>query len=398
MNQTTHHSLALPRPDDFYDIEVFNKNMQIIDGLLHKMAKAAPKQLAVTILASGTFVPAEYGLQGETVDVYIVGGGGGGARGSGTGNGGGAGGGGFCRMLRNVQLTEASYPIVIGAGGAASNTGNPGGATSAFGDILAGGNNGSSSDGGAGGSGGGAASLGTGFGGTGGTAGSGGNVGGSGSAVTTPGVGGGNIEYNPVNTYDCIAYGSGGGGGTRGRGGGAGGTNSSVVSEREGSLGGGGGGIRTNQEGQFGGTGGLGGGGGGGGFGGSGQSSGGGAGGSGLVYIYAPPRTTPVPFKQPQARPVTFTGCLTPAEIMDCGKSLEAYAVEIGILKAGICINVAKFADLETAKDFLASSVWPGADAVAELSEGYGIGDTYDGHVWIKKEQPEEAGHLEDAQ
>ena len=51
----------------------------------------------------------------------------------------------------------------------------------------------------------------------------------------------------------------------------------------------------------------------------------------------------------------------------------------IAIISNHAVINAAIFDNIETAQSFLASGVWPEADAVLELPEGYGIGDTYDG-------------------
>lgn len=63
----------------------------------------------------------------------------------------------------------------------------------------------------------------------------------------------------------------------------------------------------------------------------------------------------------------------------------------IAIISNQVVVNVAVFNDLETAQSFLASGVWPEADAVLELPEGYGIGDTYDGewHNQTFKPEPE---------
>jgi hypothetical protein len=60
--------------------------------------------------------------------------------------------------------------------------------------------------------------------------------------------------------------------------------------------------------------------------------------------------------------------------------------MNIGIIKNTTCIAAAVFHDLKTAKAFLAADVWPGADAVAELPDGYGIGDDYNGETWRKPE------------
>lgn len=63
----------------------------------------------------------------------------------------------------------------------------------------------------------------------------------------------------------------------------------------------------------------------------------------------------------------------------------------IAIISNQVVVNVAVFNDLETAQSFLESGVWPEADAVLELPEGYGIGDTYDGewHNQTFKPEPE---------
>jgi len=65
--------------------------------------------------------------------------------------------------------------------------------------------------------------------------------------------------------------------------------------------------------------------------------------------------------------------------------------MNIGIIKNTTCIAAAVFHDLKTAKAFLAADVWPGAGAVAELPDGYGIGDDYDGEKWRKPEVDIEA-------
>lgn len=63
----------------------------------------------------------------------------------------------------------------------------------------------------------------------------------------------------------------------------------------------------------------------------------------------------------------------------------------IAIISNHAVIDAAVFNDIETAQSFLASGVWPEADAVLELPEGYGIGDTYDGewHNQTFKPEPE---------
>jgi hypothetical protein len=60
--------------------------------------------------------------------------------------------------------------------------------------------------------------------------------------------------------------------------------------------------------------------------------------------------------------------------------------MNIGIIKSTVCVNSTIFDDLETAEEFLSTNVWPGADAVAELPDGYGIGDICTNGVWSKPE------------
>lgn len=63
--------------------------------------------------------------------------------------------------------------------------------------------------------------------------------------------------------------------------------------------------------------------------------------------------------------------------------------MNIAILKGGEVIDAAVFDDIEIAQEFLDASVWEDADAVAELPEGYGIGDSYADDEWEKAPQPE---------
>lgn len=62
--------------------------------------------------------------------------------------------------------------------------------------------------------------------------------------------------------------------------------------------------------------------------------------------------------------------------------------MNIAIIKDGTCINIALFDTLETAQSFLTAGVYD-ADAVVELPDGYGIGDSYDGSAWTKAPEPE---------
>ena len=56
--------------------------------------------------------------------------------------------------------------------------------------------------------------------------------------------------------------------------------------------------------------------------------------------------------------------------------------IPVGILKDGVCIDAAEFERLEDAQAFLLLGIWPSADAVAEIAEGYGIGDLFLDGVW----------------
>ena len=62
--------------------------------------------------------------------------------------------------------------------------------------------------------------------------------------------------------------------------------------------------------------------------------------------------------------------------------------MNIAIIKDNLCVNIALFDSLATAHTFLAAGVYD-ADAVVELPDGYGIGDSYDGSAWTKAPAPE---------
>ena len=63
--------------------------------------------------------------------------------------------------------------------------------------------------------------------------------------------------------------------------------------------------------------------------------------------------------------------------------------MRIAVIKNGAVIDASIFDTLQLAQSFLASGVWPEADAVLELPEGYGIGDTYDGEWHHQTVTPE---------
>ena len=81
-------------------------------------------------------------------------------------------------------------------------------------------------------------------------------------------------------------------------------------------------------------------------------------------------------------------GEASPGEVFEYLNKCMSKQVSAGIMKNGLCINAACFYDLETAERFLEKGVWPGADSVAVLPEGYGIGDYCDGTTgtWTKRE------------
>jgi len=61
------------------------------------------------------------------------------------------------------------------------------------------------------------------------------------------------------------------------------------------------------------------------------------------------------------------------------------------VLASGVVVDVAVFREIEMAWAFVAAGVWPGADAVAELPEGFGVGDLFDGETWTKgPQEPDE--------
>lgn len=97
----------------------------------------------VNFMVSGTWTPTKEDLKyGKISDLLIVGGGGGGSLGGG--------GGGYVREFTNIDLSNQTYTITVGAGGAAAATqtvtANSGGTTSAFGQSALGGGGGSGSN------------------------------------------------------------------------------------------------------------------------------------------------------------------------------------------------------------------------------------------------------------
>ena len=366
MNYTENLGLHLPELDDYYDIGQVNENMGKIDRAIGDLQTLLPKQLITTFLSSGTFRPADFGLaMGDEIDVYLVGAGASGSSGASALGGGG----GYCRLLRNISIRQATYQITIGAGGT---SGGRGGATSAFSQTAFGG--GTNGRGGSGGS----------FWTQGGEAGSDGR---SSSGSLMPGRGAGTAMFCPVNPYDGVHYGS-GGGGTSAGGGGVGpweidpdsGAFRALQNPPHGGLGGGG----------FGGDGSTAAGNGGIGGGGGGSSAGGnngGIGGQGLVYIYGHPRV--------QNRGAE--SAYIPAEQLNLAV-MEAYLkpqeeekkIRIAVMQDGVCKNIVLFKDLQAAKAFLEEGAWEDADDVQKIPDEYGIGDRKEGRTWVRVTSPDE--------
>ena len=65
--------------------------------------------------------------------------------------------------------------------------------------------------------------------------------------------------------------------------------------------------------------------------------------------------------------------------------------MDIAIIGGGKVTDACVFDDFATAQDFLGMGVWPGAEMVLELPDGYGIGDSYDAATgeWTKAPEPE---------
>ena len=65
--------------------------------------------------------------------------------------------------------------------------------------------------------------------------------------------------------------------------------------------------------------------------------------------------------------------------------------MNIAIISGGKVTDACLFDDLATAQSFLTAGVWPGAEMVLELPDGYGIGDSYDAALgtWTKAPEPE---------
>lgn len=65
--------------------------------------------------------------------------------------------------------------------------------------------------------------------------------------------------------------------------------------------------------------------------------------------------------------------------------------MNIAIISGGKVTDACVFDELATAQDFLDMGIWPGAETVLELPEGYGIGDSYDAAsgAWAKAPAPE---------
>lgn len=65
--------------------------------------------------------------------------------------------------------------------------------------------------------------------------------------------------------------------------------------------------------------------------------------------------------------------------------------MNVGIIKGGTVVNAAVFDSFDDAQAFFEAGVWPDAEAIVELPDGYGIGDSYDAQTgeWTKAPAPE---------
>lgn len=66
--------------------------------------------------------------------------------------------------------------------------------------------------------------------------------------------------------------------------------------------------------------------------------------------------------------------------------------MNIAIINSSVCVDINVFDDMNTAQAFFEAGVWPDAEAIVELPDGYGIGDSYDAQTgeWTKAPAPEE--------
>ena len=66
--------------------------------------------------------------------------------------------------------------------------------------------------------------------------------------------------------------------------------------------------------------------------------------------------------------------------------------MNVAIIKGGTVVNAAVFDSFDDAQAFFYAGVWPDAEAIVELPDGYGIGDSYDAQTgeWTQAPVPEE--------
>lgn len=62
--------------------------------------------------------------------------------------------------------------------------------------------------------------------------------------------------------------------------------------------------------------------------------------------------------------------------------------MNVGIIKEGVCINTALFGNMAAAQEFFSAGAFGGADGIAEVPDGYGIGDIYSGGIWERTLRP----------
>ena len=63
--------------------------------------------------------------------------------------------------------------------------------------------------------------------------------------------------------------------------------------------------------------------------------------------------------------------------------------MNISIIKDTVCVNTAMFDDISIARKFLSIGALGDADEVADLPDGYGIGDKYINGEWVYTPRPE---------
>jgi hypothetical protein len=132
---TTGYKLTKPHPDEFYSVEVFNGNADILDAVLRDVggtanAAASLKLEKRVVKTSGIFFPPR--ATGYWVE--CVGGGGGARTGSASWGGSVGGGGAYAAKLLTLN---PGVPVMVTVGAAGATSANPtAGGTTSFGDAV----------------------------------------------------------------------------------------------------------------------------------------------------------------------------------------------------------------------------------------------------------------------